>query len=172
MMEVLSPPAEQRPAPITDTRDAQETKQAGPAAKEEVITRLSFNELTSTPKLYVGKRVSVNENLMLWSVQSYYELACSSWPVDAPGPCIPRGGLRNPRCEYTVSLQVFAPNSPIIQGCVPRSKVGSLAGAWSGEQGVRFVGVVSPNQDASGRVFMRDMLIIQPQENTSEEWPK
>lgn len=169
-MEILSRPAEQQPAPLADTRETQGNKPAA-VAKEEVVTRLSFNELTSNPKRYVGERVTVDEKLTLWSIQSYHEWACSSWPVDAPGPCIPRGGPRDPRCEYMVSLQVFAPNSPVIQGCVPRSKIGPLAGAWGGEQGVRFVGVVSPNQDVAGWVFIRDMLIIPPRENAREEWP-
>ena len=131
---------------------------------------LSFNELTSNPERYAGKRVSVDGAMVLWSVQSYYELYVA--PFGAAG-----GKPYNPICEYTVSFLGLhritdpAPSSRIIEGCVPRSKVWSLAGAWAGEHGVRVVGVVSPRQDDPSRVFVRDALIVQPRENTSEKWP-
>jgi hypothetical protein len=145
----------------------------GQQPRKEAVIALSYGELTSNPKLYAGKRVTVNEKLTLWSIQSWYEIVCGNWPVDAPGPCIPSGGPHNPRCEYRVSLQVFAPNAPVIEGCVPRSKVDSLAGAWGGETGVRFIGTVAPasSQGTKGWAVIRDMEIIQPSQNTDERWP-
>jgi hypothetical protein len=164
-MEVLSRSSEQeRPVPIINASQTR-TQTKKPAATQDEVISLSFRELTADPTKYVGKRITVKETLILWALTSYYQFACSS------GNC-PGMNPHNPRCEYLVQLQVFSPSSPIIQGCVPRSKVGSLSGAWSGETGVRIVGVVAPTQDAAGWVFMRDVLLIQPRENTSEAWPK
>lgn len=174
-MEFLSRPAEQRRAPIVN---AYESRARGQVPKE-VVTRLSFEELTSNPLRYAGKRVTVNEGLML-SVRSWYERVCENWPIDAPGPCVPLGGPRNARCEYIAQLHGFSAYSNVIEGCVPRSKIWSIAGAWNGEQGVRFIGVVNPDPNEyrsaggsqiKGWAFMYDMQIIQPRENTDETWP-
>jgi len=163
---VVEPPTTIAHAPIAATKTTTTTTKAT-APKEDVI-RLSFGELTSNSKQYEGKRVTVNEGLILWSVQSYNE-----WSSSFLEPGYPSGeNPFNPRCEYIVSLQVLSASSPVIWGCVPRPKIESLAGAWAGESHVRFVGVVAPKQDEPrGWVFMRDMQIITPRQNTSEKWP-
>ena len=170
MMEILSRPAEQRPAPIINAYETREKKPAAApphksTATNEGAIRLSLKELESNPKQYVGKRVAVDDKLMVWAIKSYYELLCGDWPIDAPGPCIPSGGPRNPRCEYKVAF------SSALFACVPRSKLSSIQGAWAGQQGVRVIGVVAPDSQP-GYVNLRDSLIVQPREDTSEAWPK
>jgi hypothetical protein len=158
------------PAPITDTRDTQKTKQAAAAAaKEEVVTRLSFKELATNYKHYVGKRVAVNDELMVLSIQSYYELARGYQCPDADEPCILNGGPRNPRCEYQVYFSSMTQLSySALSACVPRSKLRAAKGLWAMERGIRVVGIVDPNSYAE-HVALRDTLIIQPKGDTSEE---
>jgi hypothetical protein len=150
------------------------------AAKESVL-RLSFNELTSNPRRYEGKRVAVTEGLTLY-VQTWNEAR----HVSVPGAVF-YGSPYNPRCEYSVTLipeiggaliqervKAGLRNSvPRILGCVPRSKVGNLGGAWNGAQNVRFIGTVAPApwQEPNQLVSVRDVEIILPPQNTDERWP-
>lgn len=182
VMEILSRPTGQQRAPIISAYRTRKKKPASAPEKvapvapaNEVATpneaaplRLSLRELESNPKQYEGERVAVDDKLMVWAVKSYYELVCGNWPVDSP--CTPAGGPRNPRCEYMVQFAFLVPNSAVIYACVPRSKLASLSGAWPGENGVQVIGVVAPNSQP-GYVSLRDSVIIQPRENTSEEWP-
>jgi hypothetical protein len=162
------PPKTANTASIT----ARSTQTTGGTAPKETVIRLSFNELTSNPRPYAGKRVTVNERLTLhFETWSQHLAALAGSPV--------AGNPYNPRCEFFVQLSVFSPNSPVIEGCVPRSKIESLTGAFDGEQ-VRFVGTVDPDPNhyrtadgsvLAGWVFVRDMLILQPTQNTDEKWP-
>jgi hypothetical protein len=153
-----------------NTMAAATASPAATAAKSAPnVIRLSARELVSDPQRYAGKRVTVKEKLML-GIQSYDDFVGSGLGLGYNRGTSPY----NPRCEYLVSITSWGLPSSIapiaIQGCVPRSKIYSLAGAWNGEM-VQFIGVVSPKQDLKGYVFMRDILIIQPRENTSEKWP-
>ncbi len=143
-------------------------------AAEEPVLRLPVIELISNARRYAGKRITVNEPLMLgaesWE-QHRYRLSGGPAEGDPYNPPL-EGSPYNPRCEYYVWFS-GAPGT--IEGCVPRSKVEYLAGAWNGEL-VRFVATVPPDPTygAGGLtryVFLRDVMIVQPPEHTDEKWP-
>lgn len=128
------------------------------------IVKISFEQLAVNPQQYIGKKIAISD-VSVGPITSWYDYICNMGSSIGGNeePCIPRGGPTNPRCEFKVAL------NSLIDACVPRSKVPYLNGAYWGESGVNVIGVVGPGSTKE-LIFMRDTLLIQRPENTSETW--